>query len=448
LNGGNLLQLSSVPFGADDVAISEGKLVFSNFSADGYQLVSLDPDDALSKPFADIQQKEYDLAETLASQEGAVLDFTSKTEAEYPTKPYSKLGHLFNFHSWAPVYIDADDYEIQPGISLFSQNKLGTAETRLGYEYDLEEAAGKYKAGFTYSGFFPVFDAELGYGKRSSNYLQIQNTVDQNGNVIDSDTITKKFEWNEFNFDAAINIPLQFSQGKFSQYINPEISYSYSQVSHTSSTPANFYSGYYHSLTSRLFMRNAIARSELDLAPRWAQVLELVHRKSLGGGSDAGKVSAVQSYLFFPGLMANHGIKIYNAFQQKEAGSSFAFSNSVRFPRGYSSYQNTEIYSMGIDYLMPLLYPDLSVGRLLYLKRLRTNLFYDYASLKGNIYSQEGEVTGTFTANLNSLGIELMGDGHVLRLVSPVSAGVRGAYLPDPKSFQFQFLFSINFGSL
>ena len=448
LNDGKIYQQSSVAFGADYVAVSEEQLIFSNFTADGFQLCRLDRTKTAAIPFDSIQPAKYKLAESLASQEDTVLDFTSKSEATFASKPYSKLGHLFNFHSWAPAYVDPDDQEIKPGVSLFSQNKLGTAETRLGYEYDPEEEAGKYKAKFIYSGFFPVFDGEFIYGNRGSDYLLIQNTVDNNGNVIDSDTITKRFEWNELTFDAGINIPLRFSQGKYSQYINPEVSYSYNKISHTSSTPSNFYNGYYHSLTSRLYLQNTISMAELDLAPRWAQVLELVHRQSLAGGSDVGKVSAVQSYLFFPGLLRNHGIKIYNAFQKKESGALFGFGNSVRFPRGYHSYQNTQMYSAGIDYMMPLLYPDLSIGRLIYLKRLRTNLFYDYANLKGNIYSQDGKITGTYSAGLNSVGAEIIGDGHFLRLVSPVSAGFRGAYLPDLKSFQFQFLLSLDFGSI
>jgi hypothetical protein len=439
-------QLSSVRFGADYPAIIGSQLLFSNYSSGGYQLAVLSSNSFLNKPFDEIQLKKYELANTLAEQEKQVIDFSGKEEASYNTKPYRKAAHLFNFHSWAPAYVDVNDYDIEPGISLFSQNKLGTAETRLGYEYNLQEETGKYIAGFTYSGFFPVLDAEFNYGKRKSQYFQIKNTVDQAGNVVDSDTTIQQFSWNQLRFDGGISFPLHFSQGQFSQYIRPQVEYSYQRISHTNTTPPEFPSGFYHSIAYQLYLQNSTGLAELDLAPRFAQTLELTLRNGLKSKSEIGTLSAIQSNLFFPGICRNHGIKLYNGFQTNEQGSSFA--NHVRFPRGYSSFQNTKMYSMGIDYIMPLLYPDLSVGKFIYLKRLRTSLFYDFANVRGNSYSAEGEYIGSFSRDMNSVGIDLLGDGHLLRIVTPVTVGIRNAYHPKEQSFYFQFLFSVNFDSL
>ena len=453
LDDHKIYQLTSVPFGADYPVVCGNKLLFSNYSANGYQLCSMKLNDALKKPFTDIQPKTYALADSLANQEATVLDFTGKMQADFPSRRYHKFAHLFNFHSWAPAYISTNSYDLKPGVSLFSQNKLGTAETRLGYKYNWEEEAGKYQLGFKYSGFFPVLDAEMNYGKRSSNYHLIQNTVDQSGNIVKSDTTTQRFEWQELSLDASIYVPLRFSQGKYSQLVQPELDYSYKKLSHTNTTPEEFYSGYYHSLTYRLYFQNVLNMSELDILPPWGQVIDLIYRDGLNGfggskASDVGHLKAIQSYLFFPGFSRNHGIKLYNAYQQNQMGSSFAFGNAIHFPRGYSSFQNTSMYSMGIDYVMPLLYPDFSIGRLIYLKRIRTSLFYDFANLERNNYSKEGEIVGNSTLDMNSLGIELIGDGHILRIVAPISAGIRGMYLPTTKNIQFQFLFSIDLNSL
>lgn len=441
-------QLSSVPFGADYAFAFDNHILFSNYTAEGYELALLDTNDAINKPLNDIKMEEYRLAEALTGQEAKVLDFSGKKEAAYPTKPYRKLEHIFNFHSWAPAYIDVYDYDVKPGVSLFSQNKLGTAETRLGYEYDWEEEAGKYILGFKYSGFFPVFDTELTYGKRNSEYWLIHNTVDQHGNVVDRDTTLQEFSYNELNFDGSIYLPLYFSSGKFSQYVRPQVEYSYKNISHTTSTPHEFYSGYYHSVTYDLYLQNSLAKAELDLIPRWAQILDLTFRDGLKGGSDVGHLSAVQGYLFFPGLKRNHGIKIYNGYQTKESGSSFAFSNVIRFPRGYHSFQNTELYTLGFDYMMPLFYPDLSIGRLVYLKRVRASLFYDYGYAEGNIYSQDGEIAETFETNMDAVGVELLGDAHFLRLITPSAVGVRCAYHPGSQNIYLQILFSISLDSL
>ena len=441
-------QLSSVPFGADYPTVVNGDLLFSNYTSDGYQLSLLSQSDMLNKPFNKIYLKKYELAELLAKQEGQVLNFKEVNKNNYSTKAYHKLEHVFNFHSWAPAYIDVNNYDLQPGVSLFSQNKLGTAETHLGYKYDLEEEAGKYIAGFKYSGFFPVLDTEVTYGKRNSKYWLITNTEDQDGNVVAIDTTLQQFSWNEFSFDGSVYVPLQFSQGKFSQYIYPQIEYSYEKLSHTSSTPHQFYSGYYHSLTYLLYLQNVMAQSELDIMPRWAQTLKLTFRDGLKSGSDIGTLSAFESNLYFPGFAKNHSFKFYNGYQSRKSGSSFAFANIIRFPRGYHSFQNNEMYTFAADYAMPLCYPDFSLGRFIYLKRVRASVFFDYSHATGNIYSADNEIAGTFSSNMKSVGVELIGDGHFLRLITPVTVGARGAYLPDTQSFYFQMLFSVNFDSL
>ncbi|WP_430971990.1 hypothetical protein [Sunxiuqinia rutila] len=449
-DSGKTEQLSSVPFGADYPIRLQNEILFSNYTSMGYQLANLSTSHFLNKPLTNIQPKKYELAKALAQQEGKVLDFEQEEDVTYPSKKYNKLAHIFNFHSWAPVYVDVDDNEVRPGVSLFSQNKLGTAETRLGYEYNWEEEAGKYILGFQYSGFFPVFDFELTSGKRNADFNVIRqvSVPTTTGYTMVNDTVRENIEWKELGFNGQVFIPLRFSQGKYSQYIRPAVEYTYQKVAHTSTTPEGFYKGYYHSISYQLYLQNTIARSELDLQPRWAQIVDLSYRDGLSGGNDVGSLSAIESYLFFPGLFGNHGIKIYNGYQQKESGTSVTFGNTVRFPRGYNSFQNNEMYTGGIDYVMPLFYPDWNLGRLLYLKRLRTSFFFDYSQANGNIYSDEGEIVARYSSQMKSLGVELMGDGHFLRLISPVSAGVRCAFIPDSKNFYLQMLFSVSLDSL
>ncbi len=449
LNSKLAKQLSSVPFGADYPASVGENLVFSNYNSDGFQLVQLHQNEMVNKELDATIFKTYPLAEKLASQELGIPDFSEKEHAVFETKPYRKLAHLFNFHSWAPAYIDAAEEDVKPGVSLFSQNKLGTAETRLGYEYDWADEAGKYIAGFKYSGWFPVFDAEVSYRKPSAHYWLIENTVDQeSGAIIASDTTKQRFSWKELNIDASVYLPLQFSQGKYTQYVRPKIDYAYQNIGHTTDTPHEFYEGYYHSVTYQLYLQNMLRQAELDLRPRWGQALELTFRDGLKGGSDVGDLSAVQAYLFVPGFMQNHGTRFYYGYQKRNLGTAFTFGNIVRSPRGYKSFQNNEIYTFSADYAMPLAYPDWSLGRWIFLKRLRANFFYDYAHATGNLYNQEGQVAGVFSTDMQSIGVDLIGDGHFLRLLTPVSFGLRTAFLPSSQKAYFQLLFSVDFDSL
>lgn len=430
-----ITKITTVPYGADYPSVSGNRLFFSNYSSDGYAVSMQEMQEGQNIPSGEIPVATYKLADSLAAQEDTILDFLDSTYCNYQVKPYRKLAHLFNFHSWAPLYMNINDYEIRPGLSLLSQNKLGTANTLLGYEYDPVEHTGRYKAGFEYSGFFPVFQAELSYGKRKSIYYTVE----------DHDTISHPYSWKELKWDLNMRIPFSFSHGKYSQFFQPEVEYNYEKIIQEATTHPDIYEGYYHSLGYRLFFQNVIRKAELDILPDWGQAFDLFYRHSLNGGTPVSDLKAAESYLYFPGLAHNHGIRLYNGYQVKGTDERFIFSDVVRFPRGFDRLQNKELYTFGIDYLMPIYYPDLSLGRFFFLKRLRTSLFYDFSRLESVLYYKDGTKAGTIRSMLNAVGAELTGDGHLLRLVAPVSAGLRGIYRPDYNDFRVEFLLSVNF---
>jgi hypothetical protein len=94
--------------------------------------------------------------------------------------------------------------------------------------------------------------------------------------------------------------------------------------------------------------------------------------------------------------------------------------------------------SLGINYKLPLLYPDLSIGPFAYIKRIKTNLFFDYALGKNSPNKNY----------MQSYGAELTADLHVLRLLLPTDMGARFIYRPDNNSVIVEFLFSVNLNSL
>lgn len=434
-NTRKLTQLTSVPFGADYAHRIGDKLYFSNYTSDGYQLVRLAANDFVNQDSEMPSLASNPLADKLVDQEIGQIDFESVDTTTYQSERYSKLANLFNFHSWAPAYINANDYELRPGVTFLSQNKLGTAFTVLGYEYDMTERVGKYKVNFEYRGAFPTFDSEFAYGKRKANYLEIQ----QNG-----DTVARKFDWNELEVNLGMSIPLTFSSGKYTQYLRPTASYNFYQIDHTANTPSEFFEGHYHSAEFQLNAQNILRRSELDLQPKWGQMIQFDFKKGLAGDLDIGNLAAVQSVLYFPGFYKNHGIRLYNGYEQKDTDRDLAFSGVVRFPRGISRISYTNLYTFGGDYVMPLWYPDLSIWRLFYMTRLRASFFYDFSSFKGETYNQDGSVYSIYEKYLSSIGTEVRVDGHVLRLIAPATFGIRSMYLPDFKEVRFEFLLSIS----
>ena len=331
LNDKRRYQLSSVTFGADYPAVYEDgtKIIFSNYSSDGFALARLDMQAENWKELSVFPDKKFELAENLSAQMKGELKLEKPDSVVYPSKRYSKLEHALNFHSWAPLFVDADEYEIRPGISMFSQNKLGTSVVNLGYDYDRSEKTGKFVAGFKYSGWFPVFEADVKVGKSTSEYYQITQTVNPQGQVIKQDTVTKRFSWNEQDLSLKVNLPLDLSSGKYLRLLQPEIRYEYTNITHDGSTPDVFFQGNYQTLAYRLYFHNLQRMSHQDIQHEWGQTIELVYRHSPLGNIDFGNLVAAQSYLYFPGLMKNHGFRIYNGYQEKTFSGQNTFSNTV-----------------------------------------------------------------------------------------------------------------------
>jgi hypothetical protein len=90
---------------------------------------------------------------------------------------------------------------------------------------------------------------------------------------------------------------------------------------------------------------------------------------------------------------------------------------------------------------LPLLYPDFHAGPLFYLKRIRTNLFYDLGWNSYHVPNQANIITSDI---LRSVGTDLIADIHLVRIIFPFQIGARIAYLPDQKSFYTQAIFSVN----
>ncbi len=448
LNDFSIEQVFEPRFGVESPAVSpDGKrIVLSDYTADGFRLIEIQAENEKIKPVKEIQPGSYKLADILARQETGVPLFQDSALNTYRSEEYAKTANLFNFHSWAPVNINVDDYAFYPGVSLMSQNLLGTSETVLGYKWDLTEKTGRFMAEYSFKGWYPVFDLNLSHGLRASEYTQIQETVNSSGDVVRQDTTTQRFTWGQTNSTLKIRLPLTIDKGPFNRLVQPEIQYGFNYYRKNETTPERFHEGSFHSLGYRLYFHKVLRQSYLDMYPDFGIVLDGSFRHSPAGVIRAGQLKALQSVIYLPGLMKNHGVRIYMGAQEKEANGTLGFSDIIRYARGWGRINTTSIYTGGSDYKMPLFYPDLNFWGFLYVRRVKTALFADYTRLKGNFY-REGNITGTFLKDISSLGAEITADVNLVRFYAPAGIGFRASYLPEMKNVYFDFLFSIDFTS-
>ncbi|MCB0719364.1 MAG: hypothetical protein KDD65_13030, partial [Bacteroidetes bacterium] len=97
-------------------------------------------------------------------------------------------------------------------------------------------------------------------------------------------------------------------------------------------------------------------------------------------------------------------------------------------PRGYASYFAGTRLRGTATYVFPVVYPDLSIGSLLYSNRLLGALFADLG------YGEDG----AFNIRQSSAGLELLADLRVLRVPIPIRLGVRSLYRFEPGDFRFE----------
>lgn len=445
----NINEIVSAAYGSDYPTVSKtgDKLLFSNYSSDGYQLATFDLNSKLNKTSIESLnfRKNY-LAEKIAEQENGIPDFKFSDSLYVTSKKYPKFTGLFNFHSWAPVYIDINNNDVRPGFSIFSQNVLGTAETELGYDYEIADKTGTWKLSFNYYGFFPEISSEFTVGNRASTYYQITNTRNSKNEIVKSDTSEVRFVWNEKTINLNIRTPLNFSAGKFNRLVMPEIKYTLNNSTSDSKVPSSFTVGNFHALSYRLYFYNLLKSAPSRILPKWGQQVDIIYRDTPFAGKNLGSLFGMHSLIYLPGAFDNAGLKIYNGYQIKSFGKTQTFSNFVRNPRGYESYQNNKMYIFGVDYKIPLFNPDLSISKIAYIKRISTGLFYDYAWISAPAIDKNGIIYPnhkTFTKN--SMGVDLTTEINLFRFFAPIEFGLRSIYRPEYQDFQFNLIFSVDF---
>ena len=413
-------QVTSARFGACNADLSpDGKrIVYSNYSSGGYSLVETEFNPTSWKVLNEVHDFSPSLYKYLVAEEAVDFNFQPDSTLTYPSEPYKKGSHIFNFHSWAPAYINYMDGENAAGISIMSQNDLSTATTIVGYKYDMAENTGKVTLDFSWQAWYPMIDFKTSYGARAA--------------YTGGDT-SERYNFNETMISGGLSLPLIFAGGKYYKGVNLQAFTSWYNIANNTSPGEDKLTGTIHSLDYSFYAYRYIKQSYKDLYPKWGQVISGSFRHSPLGDNNLGSIVSAGGRLYFPGLLRHHGIKIDLNWQYKNEGT-YAYSNQINLPRGYNYIDAKEVMCFALNYKFPFAYPDFALGPLVYFKRFKANLFFDGGKATGHGINQQ----------LQSTGVELTSDMHILRFVFPVDLGVRAGYRPLEKQYFADFLFSVN----
>lgn len=401
------------------------EILYTVLTADGYKIAC----DTISN----INFKEVELSGLISTcftdslKRAYFIDTSEKNLIENTEfKRYKPLNNLINIHSWAPLSIDAEKQNINTGVSIMSQNLLSTLFITAGYEYLQQERNGKYYLNISYKGLFPVIDFTFDYKERT-------------GKLYSQGLFQRNFSYKESASKIGVRLPLKFSTGKYYSGLQPSIKTQLIQIIHDESTPFQMIKGLISSFDYRLYGYHILRTAYRDINPRWGQIIDINLRHSPLGKVNYGNISSLETWLYFPSFFSNHSIMIYSGFQKKKSGEKYyRYSDLINYPYGTSIVENEKMGSAMVSYTLPLFYPDLSLGSLIYLKRIHTVLSASMlrANFKGKTY------------NLSSYSGEIHTEFHFLRFLAPFQLGYRYSFLPESKSNYNEILFNINFRGL
>ncbi len=394
-----VFRLAVYPSGLYQAAYNHTKkqLVASAFTANGYRLMAFDQSHLLWQP---VNPKENALPDlyvaTALRQKDSVLT-SEAASRQFTSSKYRQGLHLFNFHSWRPYY---DDPEIS--YSLISENVLNTLQSEISYTYNRNE--GSHNVGFNavYGGWYvqPV----VGIGQTFNRNV-----------VYNADT---SFFYNEFTANAGFRLPFNFTSGRQYTFLMLSGSVNNQQVNWTGIGKGLINNRNFNYYQLRLQYQAQSQKAVQHIYPHWGQTL-LVQYNSVINKFTANQFLA-SGYLYVPGFSANHNIVLSAAYQRRDTLRQYGFSNNFPFSRGYNAVNFPSMYRLGANYHFPLFYPDFGLANIVYFKRLRANVFYDYTI---------GAVRKTNTA-FSTAGAELFFDTKWWNQ-QDVSFGIRYSRLLD-----------------
>lgn len=398
---GEIYQVTSAKTGAFNAfydTISE-KIIFNTYSWTGYDIAALNAPFEKNQNIRTLKDTFVDYAAPIYEQEGNINVFDSIPQKNYPEKRYRELSNLFYFHSIVPVAEDNrffDDYNL--GLELQSNNKLNTLSFYTRYQFNNALRKSEYLAGFSYMRFFPVFNFDY-----TNQARLIYQRISANGR-----TTYTPVSWRENEFSADISVPLVLNRFNYTYSFGVKAGTSYTTRYGVENQPRTFIQTLDFPMHYQLYFSRNSRRAGRDLAPRWGQNISFTYRNFPFENQVRGSLFTLRSNAYFPGLLPNHSFQA--SFNYREGSGNYVNTIDIPNVSGYSFIRHTEITknTLLLDYRLPLLYPDLEMGPLAFIKRIKGGLFADFENIgKGNEFSPR------------SFGAELRADMNLLRFYLP-----------------------------
>ena len=396
LSDKKVYRITQTPLGNYFVNASNNKMVWSGFTAEGYQLREMSLDESKWTEISEVEIKNAAVEFPVAhSNELHDILLQQVPDRKFGMEKYKQGGHLFRFHSWRPYFEDPDFT-----YSIYSDNILNTFSTELFYHYNRSDKSNGVGVNLLYGGFYPFINGG------------VENTFDQpvviNNNAAEID-----------KFDARIGLsfPFDFTGGLTVKNLNIGTNYVFEQqFSKGSDSIQNENFSYLHHYLS---WSHYTPQALQHIYPRLGYSVSMNYRHAISFYDSYQFIG--NAFVYLPGFFPTHSIVLNGSFQQRDT-ANIIFSNSFANARGYDDYYLSRMWRASVNYHFPIVYPDWGFGNILYFQRIRGNAFYDFEKIYSNNKIR--------TENLRSMGGEIYLDTKWWNEY-PLTFGFRYSYLLD-----------------
>ena len=430
------------------VSPNKDSLLFSFYTSDGYKPGKIAISQLENKI---INPQTFRIADSVTRQENWQFELTA--DSTYASRKYNKTTHLFNFHSWGPIFPDAEDVDIDFGLAVSSQNKLSTLFLTAGFVRGKGYEHGNWQVKATYKGFWPTLQLEFKSGRNDDFMQDYAIKIVQTQEI---DTIRTIYKSQRTKGTATVQFPFNISRKNYSRYIIPYMKYEIQAIhsitqrrsyllDHNRWTGLPSNNPYNSALANPddvklqimrygLVLNNQTRTSQRDIYPRWGQRLEIGYAQTPFDGLDYGDTKWAEGRLYLPGFWKHHSWTLYFGHQLKSDKTTNYYGNQIYSPRGASLY-GYNLSTLKISYALPFWYPDAHIGPLVYMKRFTAEPFFDTGWEKNRYWNK----------TYHSYGVEISADTHFFRLPFPVNIGFRTGYETKSNSMFVDMLFSVAF---
>ncbi len=398
---GNIFQITKDNISSYQPTVKNNVMIRTVFTATGYHLLTNVLDSSVYQIMDSVQWANINsnlFYPSITINQKNVLNAINEKKNNYTIQPYIKSTGLFNFHSWRPFYKNP-----VYSFTIYGENILNTFQSELAYAYNENEVSHTASYNLIYGGLFPYIRTGINYTfNRSVMYG------------------SQLLQWNELEVTAGLLFPFNLTDGRHYTNLMLGSNYTITKPSFKGVAKGVYDDKVFTYLNTMLSFSRQTQLAVQHIYPRFAQSCTFNMRNAVINRN--AYQWAVTGNLYFPGLFKNHSLALEGAYQEHDREENLSFSNSFPFSRGYSVFNFQNMQKLSVNYHVPLSYPDVGVAGILYLMRVRANIFYDYSRIV------DSRLTQSFS--FKSTGAELFLDTKWWNQF-PVTIGVRYSRLLD-----------------